>query len=180
MLRSRGLGLAIAQHFGDGEWHETEEVVAKCGHLIPPEIAIRRALYNHPWYQTGQTIPNMDLTHHLELGKRYIVRSVLRSSGAIPGGPGTRQKWSRFRIPKKTRARMGRTEHYTARLTTQQAVDILRAWNTGPQTSHRQYELAQTYQVSKTAIYNLIIGRTWVHLNRDELEPRYVDPASAF
>lgn len=169
-LQSRGLAQALYTQFDDGQWHTLEEAVARCGHLIPIELALRR--YNG----RGLAKEPLSMESRIDTGRRQIISECLRSRKTQHEKVG---KWARGRflllapLPKR-----GGEHHVSAKLTNQIAADVLLA-NARYRAGYREDEggfplraLAETYGVVYSTLQQLCAGESWRHLPRPMVEKK--------
>lgn len=152
-LRSEGLSRAIVARFADGAWHNVDEVVAACGHLIPLEIALRRRVGSR--YKAG-----VPLDEQVEQGRRAVIRSALHEMGAEPGGTG-RLKWAQFRLPARAYGVPVGERHYSAKLTAEQVREIRVRYARGGVT---MAVLGQEYGVAGTSVSQIVRRMKWKHV----------------
>ena len=155
LLTSRGLAAAIAGRFADGEWHIVDEVVAACGHLIPPEIAVRRIARN--WRGDLRA----SVSEQVELGRRWIILKTLPTLGAEAGGQRLRDKWVRFRLPVGEYGMARGSRHPEALLNEEKVKEIRIRYALGSAT---QKELAREYGVAPSAISMVVRRKSWRHV----------------
>ena len=146
-LASDGLWAALVRQFADGHWHTIDEAVAMVGHIIPPEIALRRL---------KRTAPDAPVVERIEKGRSLVVSVVIKSHGteqqAINGGRRA------FRIPIGT-SEPGR--HPNTKLSDEQVRDIRRRHDAGGVTMK---QLAPEYGVSPSQVSNVIHRKCWAHV----------------
>jgi hypothetical protein len=155
-LASHGLNEAIVRAFADGAWHSTDEVVAVCGHLIPPEIALRRLKTAR-----SDTLP-APLGLRVERGRMLMIRAIVATLGAEPGGERTWGKWVRFRLPagqwgREYGTQAGSTKPQS-KLTEEQVREIRARYASGQAT---RASLGEEYGVHATVIGRIIAGTAW-------------------
>lgn len=157
-LASRGLRDAIVARFADGNEHASEEVAAWCGHLIPPELAIREL-------ERKQSSPNLTLRDKVEKGRLGMVRKALSDLGAEPRGQTVRTRWSRFCLaPEGNGVVYGvqkGSAHHDAKLNEEMVREIRLRYAFG---SVLQKELAEEYGVSVGTIRNVLTRKLWRHV----------------
>jgi hypothetical protein len=159
-LRSRGLRQAIVGHFADGRLHTLGEVTARCGHLIPPEIAVRNYLRRR----------NADLglprQAQIDRGRRWLVATAIRMLGAKPGGQrGGRYVWSTFTLdPVKPTARPRGEQRQESKLTDELVREIWRHHRDGLKGT----AIAAILDRPRSTINSVLCGRTWGHVKLTE------------
>ena len=150
-LASRGLAAAIVERFADGAEHALDEVVATCGHLIPPEIAVRE--YDRKLRQKT----DRPVREKVELARRWRIRDVLRNLGAEPRGDSPSRIWVRFVLPVGQYGYRSGETHPQAKLTESVVSEIKRRLRAG----ERQKAIALDYGVVVSAISAIACGRAW-------------------
>lgn len=152
-LKSSGLSAAICERFADGELHALEEVVAACGHLVPPEIAVRTL---------GRSGSNRGtLAERVARGRACVVKHTLSGLGAEADGPSPRRKWERFRLPPGDYGLQRGSQHHDAKVTEAQVREIRLRYALGRVTMEC---LAAEYGLSQTAVSQMVRRKTWRHV----------------
>ena len=151
-LASTGLWAAIAKHFADGNEHHTFEVVAKCGHLIPPEIAIRAARRHH--------VRRTAIDEVIEIGRSIIVRRALFNLGATPLGATSRKKWETFRLSPGEYGVVRGERHGNSTFTD----DKIRAIRRRVSEGETQRSLAAEFGVNPGTISKIVRRERWEHV----------------
>ena len=153
-LSSRGLAAAIAERFADDAWHMLDEVVAACGHLVPPEIAVRR-------YRLRRTQTKAPLSEQVELGRRWVISNALKKMGAEPGGPTDQKRWSRIRLPSGEYGVARGERQHAAKLTESMVREIRLRYALGQGTFK---EIGEDYGLSQSAVGQIVHRQTWRHV----------------
>lgn len=168
-IRSVGLRDALTNQFNDGQWHYTEEAVAKLGHMIPPEIAVRRYTASIEYKKTKETaervLAGVDLETKIMRGRRIVIKDALRFvSAEARSGPGTRDRWAQFRIPEGlVRPRHQGESFENSVLTDEKVAEMFRVYIAGTPT-HR--ELARRFGTHVSNISKIFQGKAWKHVPR--------------
>lgn len=153
LLASRGLRKVIAERFADGELHTLDEVVATCGHLVPPEIAVRK----HD-RMGDRTLP---VSVRVERGRRWAISIQVKEMGAEACGGGGRFKWQSFRLaPGAYGVAKGRS-HYLAKLDDDAVREMRRRYEEGGTTMQR---LADEFGVGLTTVRKAVRKIQWAHV----------------
>lgn len=157
-LASRGLCDAIVTQFADGHEHASEEVAAWCGHLIPPELAIREL-------ERKQRSPGLTLRDKVEKGRLGMIRKALAGLGAEPRGQTARTRWSRFCLAAEgdgvVYGMQKGSAHHGAKLNEEMVREIRLRYAFG---SVLQKELAAEYGVSVGTIRDVLTRKCWRHV----------------
>lgn len=153
-LQSTGLRAAIADRFADDGWHVVDEVVALCGHLVPPEIALRRVRER----ESGASLP---LAERVEYGRRILIKKHLKLMGAEPGGPVYRQKWDRFCLKRGTYGYLRGEQCRNAKVTESQVREMRARHAAGGVTATA---LAADYGVTPSMVGHILARRSWRHV----------------
>jgi hypothetical protein len=151
-LRSRGLNAAIVDRFADGNWHSVWEVVAACGHLIPPEIAVRVA--------RGARMIRGDLHETVDKGRRRRIAGSLKMLGAEQGGVG-KGGWDSFRLTPGLYGYVRGSSSPAAKLSEADVSQIRLRHAEGGVTLQ---QLADEYGVSQSSIGKAVSRKTWRHV----------------
>jgi hypothetical protein len=151
-LRSRGLNAAIVARFADGNWHSVWEVVAACGHLIPPEIAVRVA--------SRSGMFSGDLQEAVDRGRRRRIGESLRFLRAEPRVAG-KNAWESFRLMPGVYGQHRGSSSPSSRLSDAGVLEIRRRYADGGVTYQ---QLADEYAVSPSTIGYAIKRKTWKHI----------------
>jgi len=153
-LQSTGLRPMIVERFADDDWHVVDEVVAACGHLIPPEIALRRVRE----YGGGAQLA---LGERVEYGRRILIKKHLWRMGAEPGGPTYRQRWDRFRLKRGTYGYVRGERCPHAKVTEAQVREMRARHAAGGVTA---VDLAADYGVTPSMVGHILARRSWKHV----------------
>ena len=153
ILASRGLFAAVAERFSDGAEHAMQEVVAACGHLIPPEIAVRvYARYS----KTERPI-----SEKVEIGRRWHLRAIMWKLGAEPQGYGLKNRWVRFVLRPGAYGRKSGEAHY---LTTVTEADVREMRRRRAEDRTTYAELARAYGLCESSVANIVKRKSWRHV----------------
>lgn len=148
--KSDALTASIREVFCDGQEHSILEVVAACGHRIPPEIAARDTV----WQDQRQRRTSARTARELvEIGRLRIIKNALRAMGAKFCGCTNRLRWSRFVL--RPAVRQGRIK-----LTADDVREIRRKRAGGVLLQ----DLAREYGVNSQYVSKIVHRRAWKHV----------------
>lgn len=150
---SHGLSQEVVKRFADGEEHTLLEVVATCGHLIPPEVAMRRA-----WARLGVA---RSVAEMVEVGRLDVIRSTLYNLGATPLGAAYRERWTSFRLPLGLTSGQVRGERSPNATFTDDKVRAIRRRAAAGET---QRSLAAEFGVNPATISKIVRRERWEHV----------------
>lgn len=150
---SHGLTPEIVKHFADGNEHTLVEVAATCGHLIPPEVAMRRARTR---LSVARSVAEM-----VEIGRLDAIRSTLYHLGATPLGAAYRERWTSFRLPPDVVHGQVRGERTHNSTLTDDAVRAIRRRVADGET---QRSLAEEFGVHSATISKIVHRERWGHV----------------
>lgn len=158
LLASTGLYQAITDKFADGREHGIDEVAATCGHLIPPEIAVRNAARD----MSRTKMRSLPMAALVECGRLGVLREALWVMNADPRGThNNRPTMNRFILQPRTAGPARGVTHASAKLNDDAVREIRQRIAMGDET---HAAIAKEYGVNKTTVSSVCTRKTWRHV----------------